>query len=330
MRRGLILAVAAVGPVTVAVGLLMGAGPAATGLATGQCLYLLTATVALVGGAEPLLLLALLPGVCAGGAWSAGGGGAVPAWVWIAWGVTVTATSALALRCTAGGRSGGPVRRAELAAALPYAGFGLVAGGLLTVGEVCVLLGRATPSSATTAGVLALSLSMGGAEWLLYAYRRRAHRLLGRSPDLRRFAIGSRCLLAAMVAAYLAVLGVLGAGVAWTSGLAMAGLSGARLSTAGLTPAGLTAAGFTAAGAIAFTGFLGLGGAFFVALLLQSCGHVGPVLAVCAVALGGEIAVLAAGSGADPGTVQAVAACGLFAVLLGYAVVALSRATRHR
>jgi hypothetical protein len=276
-----------------------------------------------------LLLLALLPGVGAGVTWLAGGG-PVPPWVWIAWGVTVAATTVLAFHCTAAAGAASRVSRAELAAALPYAGFGLVAGGLLTVGEVGVLLGRAAPSPATTAGVLSLSLSMGGAEWLLYTYRRRAHRLLGRSPDLRIFAIGSRCLLAGVVALYLAALGGLVSAVAWMSGVT------------------------ASAGLVCFIGYLGLGGAFFVALLLQSCGHVRSVLAVCALALAAEIAteiatemargmaagaatqtaagttVVAAGLAPDPELVQAVAACGLFAALLAYALVALSKATCHR
>jgi hypothetical protein len=306
MRRGLVLAVSIVAPLTVAAGLLMGSGKPATGLAAGQCAYLLAATVALVSGAEPLLLLALLPGVCAGVTWAAAGGGPVMPWVWIAWGVTVAATTVLAVRCTGGTDARAGIPRAELVAALPYAGFGLVAGGLLTAGELCVLLGRAAPSPATTAGVLSLSLSMGLAEWLLYTYRRRAHRLLRDSPDLRVFATGSRCLLAGVVVLYLAGLVTLAAGVAWA--------------------AGLTAS----TGLPAFTGYLGLGGAFFVALLLQSCGHVGSVLAICALGLTAETTVLVVGLVPDPEVVQAVAACGLFGVLLGYASVALSRATCHR
>jgi hypothetical protein len=319
MRRGLVLAVSTVGPLTVAAGLLIGSGVPATGLAAGQCVYLLTATVALVSGAEPLLLLALLPGVCAGATWAAAGG-PVPPWVWIAWGVTVLATTVLAARCSAGTWAGDGAPRAELTAALPYAGFGLVAGGLLTVGEMCVLLGRAAPSPATTAGVLSLSLSMGGAEWLLYTYRSRAHRLLGRSADLRVFVLGSRCLLAGVVALYLAGLGALVAGAAWAAGLTV---------STGSVSTGPVSTGSVSTGSV-FTGYLGLGGAFFVALLLQSCGHVRSVLAVCALALAAETAVLSADLRPDPEAVQAVAACGLFAVLLAYAFVALSKATCHR
>ncbi|HEV7935689.1 MAG TPA: hypothetical protein VGP70_25655 [Actinomadura sp.] len=322
MRRGLTVAGLVVVPVIVVAGGLLDAGGAATALAVAQCVYLLTATVALVSGAEPWLLLALLPGAVVSTVQLALGGPVRPV-VWIAWAVTIAATVGLAVHRTAAsgpaGRAsaGGRVEWADVTMAVPYALFGLLAGGLLTFSTVSTLLGRSRPSHATAVAVLALSLSMGFAEWILVSYRRRMHRALLSRSSVESFARAARATLVAAVAAYLFVLTGLAVAIA-----GLAGLSGYLPRD----PAGSAATPWIAGG------YLGLGGAFFVALLLQSCGQIRAVLVTCASALVVEVlaAEAVASSAGNPWMVQFAVACALFWALLAYAFIVLGRATSHR
>jgi hypothetical protein len=305
-------------PVIAVTGGVLGAGGKGTGLALGQCVYLLAATAALVRGAEPWLLVALLPGAGASTIqlWM---GGPVHPVVWIAWAVTIAATIAVAIVHTREERQAEVRRRCarrEVVAALPFALFGLLAGGLLTFGTVSTLLRLSHTSHATTMGVLALSLSMGPAEWILFSYRRRVHRLLVTRASMRRFAWSARGVLGVAVAAYAAGLVALGAVI-----VAVAGSIGHTLD--GLAEAAATP---WIAGAN-----LSLGCAFFVALLLQSCGRIRPVVAICAVALAAEAAAtLALGPGMVQLAIQFATAAGLCAALLTYALVVLGRATSYR
>ncbi|MER5205385.1 hypothetical protein [Streptomyces sp. NPDC002825] len=132
--------------------------------AAGQSLYLAAATVLLVLGRERALLCALLPLT-----------GAVPAFRWdlpdaLRAGLLLASLTASAvfaalvlrpgLRRGAGGR-GGPPR----AASLPYGLFGLGSGLLVLhagVGDLSV---------SGAGSVIALTLSMGPAEWLLHRFR---------------------------------------------------------------------------------------------------------------------------------------------------------------
>lgn len=339
LRRGLAAGVLVVAPIIAGSGVLLDAGPRGTGLAVGQCVYLLAATAALVAGAEPWLLAALLPGAVASLIQLAAGGPAHPA-VWIAWGCTIAATIAIAVVHTRAGRrpAGSRPRRegrpepgrrgarslaallirpwGDIVAALPYALFGLFAGGLLTFGTVATLLGLASTSQATTVAVLALSLSMGPAEWVLFSYRRHVHGLLATRTGMGPFARSARGALAVAVAAYAAGLLALAAAVV-AVGEKLGGL-----------PHDL--AGKAATPWIAGAG-LALGCAFFVALLLQSSGHIKAVVGCCAVVLAAEAAVTpAVGRGTVQLTVQFAAAAGLCAILLIYALVVLGRATSYR
>ncbi|WP_131735966.1 hypothetical protein [Actinomadura roseirufa] len=321
LRHGLAAGALVVVPVTAAAGVILGAGTAATALAAGLGGYLLSATVAQVNGAERRLLLAFAPGVAGFAVYLAGHGGAlpeprpdgtpgtVPVGVWACWFATLAATVALAVVCTAGaGRSTRPVAtRREIRAALPFAAFGLLTGGLLTFTLLCALAGRPVPSGSTTVAVLSLSLSMGVAEWILYAYRGRVHRLLHEHWDIVGFTRAARAVLAGALARYLAALAVLVAVAAALAGLPT-----------------------TAATLRMLGGFLGLGGVFFLALILQACGRIGVVLLAYACFLAAEAAVAWAVPGMEPGTVQMAAAGGLFLVLSIYAGDVLSRATSHR
>lgn len=313
MRRGLTVAGLAATPVVALAGVVLGAATPVTALAVGQCVYLLAATAALVGGAEPWLLLALLPGAAASTAELAGA--RIGLVVWAAWALTVVATTGLAIACT---RASGAARRRphggpRARAALPSALFGLLAGGLLTFPAVPALLGRARPSPATTVAVVALSLSMGFAEWILLRYRRRLRRALLTRTGLRPFARAARAALVAAVACYLAALAGLAAAIA--------------------VPVALTGHPRWSAVPAAWIagGHLCLGGAFFVALLLlssgRSRGRTRAVLAALAAALAAEAP---ASLVADPRAVQCAAAALLFGALCAYALVALARATPHR
>jgi hypothetical protein len=339
LRGGLTAGVLVITPVIVAVGAVLDVGPQSTSLAVGQCGYLLAATAVLVCGAELWLLAALLPGAVASVVQLAVGGPVNPA-VWLAWTGTIAATIGVAVvRTRAEPRAAGRGRPSwrgaarDVAAALPYAMFGLLAGGLLTFGTVSTLLELSQPSRATTVAVLALSLSMGPAEWILFAYRRRVHRLLVTRTRMAAFAWTARGVLTTTLALYAAVLAALV--VVIVGAAAVIGVFDiADIVGAPATP--------WVAGAD-----LGLGGAFFVALLLQSCGRIRPVVVACAVVLAAETAAafvlgpgpgpasgLGRGPGSGPGTaqltVQFAASAGLCTWLLGYALAVLGRATSFR
>ncbi|WP_242887576.1 hypothetical protein [Actinomadura litoris] len=313
LRYGLAAGVLVVMPVTALAGAVLAAGPAATGLALGLCGYLLSAMVVQVHNGERRLFLALMPGAASVIVYLAlhglGTPTAVPPWVWGSWLTTLLATVVLAIVATAGaGRPAGRVATLrDVVSALPFAVFGLLTGGLLTFTLLCAIAGRPVPSGATTVAVLSLSLSMGVAEWILYVYRRRVHDLLRVHTDIAGFARAARAALAGALARYLASLTALVAAIAPLAGLPL-----------------------TAATLRILLGFVGLGGAFFIALVLQACGRVGVVIAASASALLTEVASAVGVPGADPGTVQMAVAAGLLLVLMVYAGTVLARATSHR
>jgi hypothetical protein len=352
LRSGLITGGLVLTPVIAVTGALLDVGPNSTALAVGQCVYLLAATAALVSGAEQWLLAALLPGAGASMIQLAVGGPVHQA-VWLAWAATIVATIGVAsvhIRAkpsTGGGRGtgrgtqrgtghrtgrrtawlGATARRAwaDIVAALPYALFGLLAGGLLTFGTVSTLLKLSDPSRATTVAVLALSLSMGPAEWILFSYRRRVHRLLVTRTAMAGFAWAARGVLITVVALYAAALVTLAVVIV----AAVAAIGDAR--------GGGLLAGVAGAPATPWVvgANLSLGCAFFVALLLQSCGRIRPVVVACSAVLAAEAAAaLALAPGSRQGTaqlmVQFAASAGLCAVLLIYAFVVLGRATAYR
>ncbi|MFL6055106.1 MAG: hypothetical protein ACJ72W_19670 [Actinoallomurus sp.] len=315
MRHGLTAAGLIVPPIVALAAVLLDVGTPVTVLALGQCVYLLAATAALVGGAEPWLLLALLPGAAASTAQLAGA--QIRPVVWVAWAVTVAATVGLAVACTAASDGARSPRdsgqsRADVTTALPYALFGLLAGGLLTFSAVPALLGLTRPSQATSVAVVALSLSMGFAEWILLGYRRRLRRVSLTRSSLGSFALVARVALVAAIAGYLFALMALAAAIAVPAGL-VGGLHWG--------PAAPWIAG----------GHLCLGGAFFVALLLQSSGRSRARMRMVLIAFTAALTTEAVASSiGDPWVVQCAAAAMLFGVLCTYALVVLAKATPHR
>ncbi|MGW0122872.1 hypothetical protein [Streptomyces sp. NPDC003327] len=272
---------------------LVAAGPGETPaavFAAGQSLYLAAATVLLVLGRERALLGALLPLA-----------GAVPALRWDLPGplraalllTSLTAAvvcAALVLRPGvrrgARGRGGPPV-----AVSLPYGLFGLGSGLLvLHAGLGDTLVGGA-------GAVIALTLSMGPAEWLLHRFRGESLTRLRTLTTARAFRRAVTGTLALCLGAYLTVLLALtlAATTLWP---------GVPLPT----PPRLLA-------------LLLIGTVLWLGLLLQAFGAVTSAATVCLLAAAAQTATPAAGPPATGGAA---------AVLAVLTCVLLVRPTTHR
>ncbi|MQY12311.1 hypothetical protein SRB5_24440 [Streptomyces sp. RB5] len=298
---------AVLGALAVAVPALAVPGKAAAGLfAAGQSCYLGAATVLLVLGGERLLLAALAPTVLGAALLAVAG---VPD---TAAAVLLTATVALAV-LSAGGVAGRALveewaarPRAEravtvrlvpsppAAACLPYGLFGLAAGLLTLTTAVGGILrhGPGTPLAGTA--TLALTLGMGGAEWLLYQVRGRALTTLRRCRTPLGFRAAAAGVLLTALAAYLALLAALGLVLRQPPGPLLA-----------------------------------LGAVLWLALLLQALGTAWPPALICAGAAALELALLGTDT-AGPATAQLTVAGGAGVVLLALATAVLGRATAHR
>ncbi len=273
----------------------------------GQGAYMLGACVLLVLGAERLLFVALAPGVLGSAVFLLLG--RPPDLQHLAWAaLAATPLLALALALWRTSRPRPPACRvfvpAELRSALPTAGFGLVAAGLLAFPVVA----GASHGRVNTGALLAalpLSLSMGAAEWSLLWYRRRMQQELRSSQDIADFGVRAWLVLTAALLQYL------GGAVALTCvAVAIAARAGLILPGPAILPE--------------LAVYLALGGAMFIALLLQAFGDRGLPLAACTAALAVELVFRGAGA------VSQLAACaGLLAVLGGYASVVLARPGRH-
>ncbi|MFG3344957.1 hypothetical protein ACGF1Z_07805 [Streptomyces sp. NPDC048018] len=268
---GALVAFAAAGP---------GEGPAAL-FAAGQALYLAAATVLLVLGRERALLVSLSPLAALLPAPLHDLPDALrvaPLLLSLAAG---TVFAALALRPgigrRAGGRGGPPFARS-----LPYGLFGLGSGLLMLY--------------AGADAVIALSLSMGPAEWLLHRFRGASLtrlRLLTTAGEFRRAVTG---MLARCLGGYLALLSVLtvAAALLWPGAAVSAGRVGSLLL---------------------------VGAVLWLGLLLQAFGAVSSAAAVCLPAAAAQAAAPAAGP---------VAAGVAAAVLCVLTCVLLVRPTAHR
>ncbi|MEE1942851.1 hypothetical protein V1L54_26150 [Streptomyces sp. TRM 70361] len=291
------------------------AGGAALAFAAGQAGYLAGATALLVLGRERLLLLALAP-LAAGAAplpWTDPPPGLRAAVL----AGTVCAVTAAAVRETARaadgtGGPGGAVR--GWTASLPYGLFGLGCGVLTTLAALGDVLRQGADAAVSGHVIVALSLSMGAAEWLLYRCRGGALAALAASTTTAGLPWRTGLVLVRCLAGYLAVLAVLvlAAGALWPGG--------ARPE---VTDPVRTAA------------VLALGAVLWTGLLLQAFGAARlPALTVLAAA-GAETAAFGwgvpgplgpAGPAAVPLTVCGTAA----AVLIVAAAVLTGRVTSHR
>ncbi|MEU5216221.1 hypothetical protein AB0G79_08465 [Streptomyces sp. NPDC020807] len=266
-----------------------GEAPAAL-FAAGQALYLAAATVLLVLGRERALLCALSPLA-----------GAFPAFRWdlpaplrtallLA---SLTAAVAFAARVLGPGLArgaagrGGPPR----AASLPYGLFGLGSGLLVLQAGI----GDTLVSGA--GAVVALTVSMGPAEWLLHRFRTESLvrlRTLTTAREFRRAVTGTLVLC---LGGYLTVL----VGLTLAATLAWPGVPMPTL------PRVIT--------------LLLIGTVLWLGLLLQAFGAVASAAAVCLLASAAQLAAPAAGPLATGGA----------AALLGLLTCALLvRPTAHR
>ncbi|MEU8622133.1 hypothetical protein [Streptomyces sp. NPDC048623] len=263
-----------------------GEGPAAL-FGAGQALYLAAATVLLVLGRERALLVALSPLA-----------GAVPAFRYdlpeplrvtllLLSLAATTGFAALVLRPArpgglARGRGGPPVVRS-----LPYGLFGLGSGLLVLY--------------AGADAVIALTLSMGPAEWLLHRFRAAGLarlRLLTTADEFRRAATGA---LARCLGGYLAVLLVL------------------------TTAAALLWPGAAAVSAPRIASLLLVGAVLWLGLLLQAFGAVASAAVVCLLAAVAQGLAQAFAPAAGP-----LAAGAAAAALCVLTCVLLVRPTAHR
>lgn len=313
----------------------------AVAFATGQSWYLAAATVLLVMGRERALLAALTPlaaGTALGALYELGTAVRLSLLL-----VSVTAAVALAARetmptardaehgtridWTAGfavlpsfGKPGTGVHRKTapravrdeglaatpwLVAALPYALLGLGSGILVLFASLADLLtGEHTRSFAAPAAV-ALTLSMGPAEWLLHRFRSGGLSGLRTTATPRAFARATARTLAQCLTAYLLLLFTL------------------SLATAALWPDA------TGLDGVRIAGLLLLGVVLWTGLLLQSFGAVPSAAAVCCVAALAQSLALAAGVGTPPviGLIVYGVSAAVLATLVG---TLLGRATAHR
>lgn len=268
-------------------GFALGVPLVVTLIAAGQLAYVLAATVALVLGREWWLLAALILGVAAGLLTPVAAAASV---------VAAVAVAAWALR---GARPQLPTRN-ELSAALPAATFGVLVGALLIFTPALRALdpqpGPGTSVGVALAVLLPLSVSMGGAEWLLFRYRAATHRAMAESRTLRAFRRKASTALFRATAGYVVVLvALLVAGVSLTGELP-------RLEPVLIGPA------------------------LFLALLLMSFDLRRPVVLACLAALTANLALIPLQA---PETVQAVTAAGLLVALYAYAHLTLRRAQFH-
>ncbi|MFF8833408.1 hypothetical protein [Streptomyces sp. NPDC015131] len=258
-----------------------GPGPAAV-FAVGQSAYLAAAGVLLVLGRERSLAVALLP-LAGGGVWLLYGDPGTAVRVALPL-LSLAATAGLAAHAVRGALRADPAPGAGRPAylpSLPYGLFGLAAGTLV------LLTGAREPYA-----VVALTVSMGPAEWLLYRFRGLSVAALRASSTLRGFRLRTARGLAVCLAAYLALL------------VPAALLTGAP-------PAELAA----------------LGAALWLALLLQAFGTGGPPAAVCLAAAGTVLAATAAGP--PPAWLSPLCCTAAALVLAAVALRVLGRPSAH-
>lgn len=309
LRGGLAVGMGMVVLIMAVTALVMPAPVGSVAFGVGQGAYMLGACVLMVLGIEHLLVVVLAPGLLGATAFLVLGRPPVlePA-VWGALAATPMLALVLAVVCT---RQTGPATTgrlfvaAELRGALPSLAFGFLAAALTAFPIAVGLPGRPGANVGAVLAAVPLSLSMGAAEWSLYWYRRKTQRLLRSTAHLDGFARAARLVLLNAVLQYLAAACL---------------LTGAAIAVAAKTglvpPQEPVMAGLVA--------YLALGGAMFVALLLQAFGVRRVTLLACAAAL--AYVVLFSDRGASA---QVVAYAGLFGFLGAYAAVVLGRAVRH-
>ncbi|MFJ2862644.1 hypothetical protein [Kitasatospora sp. NPDC087314] len=282
--------------------------------AAGQSLYLGAATVLLVLGREKFLLLALAPASVGAGVVLATDVPSVVRTVVLL--VSLVLAVGLAARellfCIRGGEKESVAMRLPIRQEIPHLLFGLACGALTLIaglGETihqAVQTGAAHDAKATPTGpaMIALTLSLGLAEWLLFRYRAMAVAALRTSHTSGQFTRRTGGILLGCLFIYLTTVAALDAAatVLWP---------------------GAPALGVPQLGAM-----LLLGGSLWLALLLNAFGFSWSTALICLAAAGAESTGLL--TGVDPIVLQ-LTGCGAAALLLtAIAGPALGRTTQHR
>ncbi|GGW83481.1 hypothetical protein [Streptomyces lomondensis] len=303
-----------------------GAAPTVVAFAAGQSCYLAAATVLLVMGRERHLLVALAP-MAMGAVLSLVDPLPEAASLTLLLG-SLAAVAVLGLREVApalkseGGWTAGlvallpfgafgtaPAHRRpagpRLTSSLPYALFGLGTGVLVLYAALGDVLAGQEQSAVAAPAAVALTLSMGPAEWLLYRFRSDSLAGLRSSSTARDFWRTTVLTVAQCLSAYLAALLVLS-------------LAASALWPGAPVPGGVRLAGLLLLGVVLWTG-----------LLLQSFGAVTGATAVCCAAALAQTLLLVTRTG-DPHLAGAVVYGTAAAVQAVLVCALLGRATAHR
>jgi hypothetical protein len=274
----------------------------------GEGAYMLAACVLLVLDAGQWLLVALAPGVLGSAVFLIFGRPQhFERFALVALAATPLLALAMAVVCTKTKtpRTGPLCTAAELRGALPAAGFGLAAAGLLAFPVAAGVHGHGGVNTGALLATVPISLSMGAAEWSLLWYRRRTRELLRTTEELRAFTAKARRVLVAAVLQYAVAAVVLMAVVVPVA----------------------AAAGFVHphwAVVPQMAAYVALGSAMFLSLMVQAVGLRTFTLVASSVALAFEILFRHLGVPA-----QLVACCGLLMAVGAYAIIELSKAVRH-
>ncbi|MFF4183997.1 hypothetical protein ACFYZ9_12480 [Streptomyces sp. NPDC001691] len=272
----------------------------AAAFAAGQCCYLAAATALLVLGRERPLLCALLPltlGLVPGLPSAVG-----PVLLLVSLLAAVT-LAVLALR----GETAGPGPRGAvsppMAASVPYGLFGLGAGVLVLYAALGDVFRHGSAGAVAGPSAVALTLSMGPAEWLLHRFRAASLTGLRTTSSARGFRGSVAATVTCCLGAYLLILAALAEACTrlWPGAPALGGL---RLAT-----------------------LLLIGAVLWAGLLLQSFGAAAGAALVCCAAAVAQTLALLLGAPRQTGPVVSGCAAALLAVLV---CVLLGRATAHR
>ena len=318
LRSGLFVGLVGVGAAMASVRLAVHAHQLVLLFGAGEGVYMLGACVLMVVGAERWLPAALAPGVLGSASFLLLG--RPPRLEHLAWGALAatpllccaialarTRTPDAAMRAGLGRLAafGARPSAAELRAAVPALAFGVVAAALLTFPVINGPHGHGGVNAGALVASIPLSLSMGGAEWCLLWYRRRTRLLLRTVGDVRAFRRRARGALLSAIAQYVAgtvVLVAIGVAVAASTGLVH----------------------LERIVALEAAGYLVLGTAMFVAMLLQTMRVRALPLAAAVAALVTEIVLHRFGV-----TIELIVPVAFLLVVGGYAVGLLGGAVRH-
>ncbi|MBV9444617.1 MAG: hypothetical protein JO345_01775 [Streptosporangiaceae bacterium] len=308
LRSGLLAGLVLVGLAMVMIRVAVHARVLVLMFGAGEGAYMLGASVLMVIGAERWLPAALTPGVLGSATFLyLGRPPQLEHLAWSALAATPLLACVMAVACTrtTGAGTGLAPTARELRAAVPAVAFGVVAAGLLTFPVLNGPHGHGGVSVGALAASIPLSLSMGAAEWCLLWYRRRTRRLLRTTSDVGVFRLRARFALLLAWSQYVAgTIVLLALGVATAVGAGFVHLERIVVLEA--------------------AGYLVLGSAMFLALLLQTMRIRAVPLAASAAALGIEIILRGYGV-----AIELVVPTGLLLVLGCYSMTVLGEAVRH-